>query len=60
MTQYINVDITHVRNGEWYAYVPSFDLGATASSEDKVRYSIYRLIEESQGLHSFVVIWRTV
>ena len=57
---YIPVDITHVRRNEWTAYVTTLDDFVHESSKPRLEHEVYRRIEETQGLHSFNIVWREV
>jgi hypothetical protein len=55
--RYIRADLFHVARGEWIGRVNDYDLEVYASSEEKVRYEVFRQIEATQGLKSFSIIW---
>ena len=58
MTTYIHVDVTHIGNSNWRAYVPLLDDFIHETSRPRLEYEVYRFVEKSQGLHSFTIIWR--
>jgi hypothetical protein len=60
MTTYVRVDISNVARGEWLSYIPFLDLTVTATTKDAVEMETYRIIEHSQGMHSFSVIWQDI
>ena len=60
MTTYIPADVTHVARGHWRAYVPFLDDFADATSRPALEHEVFRRVEESHGLRSFVITWREV
>jgi hypothetical protein len=54
---YIPVRISHVRQGEWEAYIPFYDEFVNATSKPKLEYATYAYIEEAQGLRDFHITW---
>lgn len=55
---YIPVHISHVRQGEWEAYIPFYDEFVSASSKPKLEYAVFAAIEQAQGLRDFRIIWK--
>lgn len=55
--KWVQVEIFHVRRGEWIGYARDFDLFSYGSSREEVKREMYRLLEESQGEHTFSVIY---
>lgn len=55
-TRYLHVDISHISRGNWRGYIPELDHHVSGTSKSNVEYEAYRLVEETQGLKSFVMV----
>ena len=57
---YVRADVSNVARGEWLSYINFLDISITGPTRDAVEMETYRIIEHSQGLHSFSIIWTDV
>lgn len=55
--RYIQAAFGQRTRDEYYVYLPHLDVTVVASTEEKVKHEAWRVIEDSEGLHSFTVVW---
>lgn len=60
MTHYLHVDTAQVSRSEYRGYIREFDIHVSADSLNALEYEAYRVVEETEGLKAFVIIWNRV